>query len=113
MAEEVFLGYDNPNTITVYDSDGVAFDFSTITRAVVILEDDAGTVLDTAADATLIDYSLGSGQIQFNFQDESVVPGNYKARLVVYDPAHPDGQVLFHEDTDEDYALRFIFYSDA
>lgn len=113
MAEIVYLGYDNPNTITVNDSDGNAFDFSSVTRMVCILEDDAGTTFDTAVDATLIDFSLGSGQVQFNFQDANVVPGNYKARLIEYDPVHTDGQALFHEDDDEDYALRFKFLSNS
>lgn len=109
MSDEiVFGGYDNPNTITAsktVDGTTTVYDFSTVTRMVVEFEG-SDIVADTDVDATLIDWSAGSGVIEFNFNDLSIDNGTYRATLIAYDPVHASGQVIFHYKIND---LRFRF----
>lgn len=104
MIETVYLGHDNPNTV-VLNHDGSPIDFSAVTRVVCEFEDST-VEADTDVDANLIDWSLGNGQLVFRFNDLSIPAGIYLVTLLVFDPAHPDGQVLAHPKGAE---LRFKF----
>lgn len=111
MADElVYIGNDNPAIIYVSQTVlGVTttLDLSAVTRMTLELEGH-DTVLDTDDDATLIDWSAGSGAIEFNLSGAAldISVGRYRATLIAFDPDHTNGQVLFHIDRDD---LRFNF----
>jgi len=103
----VYNGTNRPVRITVLQ-DGEGVDFSAATRMVATFRGSA-IVADTAVDNTLIDYSAGSGVVDFNFGGLSVPVGIYAASLTVYDAAHPLGQPVIHPDTaGELLQLQFI-----
>ena len=93
--ETIYKDRDNPVTSEIKE-DGVAMDFSAVTRMTLYLHG-SGVTFDTDVAASLINWSIGSGKVQFNINDESIAAGSYRGRLVAYDPTHTDGQVLTHE----------------
>lgn len=93
--EVIYKGRDNPVTVELKE-DGVAMDFSAVTRMTLDIIG-SGLTFDTDVNATLIDWSAGSGKVTFNINDEAVAVGSYRGRLVAYDALHTDGQVLTHE----------------
>jgi hypothetical protein len=98
VIETVYKNRDNPNTVT-FKEDGAAIDFSAATRMVLSFKGSA-VVADTSVDGSLIDWSQGNGVVEFNINDIGITGGcSYSATLVVYDPAHTDGQVIVHEDS--------------
>lgn len=106
IIETTYLGRDNPNVIEVAE-DGVVVDFSATSRMVLSFKGST-VVADTAVDSTLIDWSLGSGQIQFNLRTLNIPQTiGYSATLVTYDGAHPNGQVIAHSST-SDLVFKFI-----
>ncbi len=94
MTEIVYSGHDNPCSITI-SQDGVAMNFAAVTRMTLSLRGHA-TLLDSAVDANLIDWSAGSGVVSFDLGGASIPAGIYNATLVAYDALHLDGQVLAH-----------------
>ena len=95
MIETVYLNRDNPISVE-FKEDGSLIDFSAATRMVLSF---AGSlvVADTNSNPALIDWSIGSGVVEFNLNDLAIADGELlHATLVVYDPLHTDGQVLIH-----------------
>ena len=106
MIEVVYKNRDNPNTVT-FKEGGVVIDFSAATRMVLSFYG-SDVVADTAVDAALIDWTAGGGVVEFNINDLGVVAGRrLPATLIVYDPAHTDGQVIAHA-TSEDLSFSFV-----
>ena len=85
-----YVNRDNTSLVT-FQQDGTAIDFSTATRFILKL---GTTELDTDTDPTLITTTSTIGQLQFDLGDSGVSAQEYMASLIVYDPAHPNGQVL-------------------
>ncbi len=103
--ESVYKQRDNTNIVNFTDGDGVVLDFSAATRMVLKFE---GTVVevDTDIDPTFIDFSAGGGDITFKLNDVVIDAGEYSSSLIVYDPAHSDGQIIVHASENE---LFFCF----
>lgn len=104
LKEIVYKGRNNPNSVT-FEQDGVEIDFSAATRMLVDFEG-ISTSADTADNAGLIDYSQGSGLVEFNFNGLDIPAGLYRASVVVFDALHTDGQVLVYHDENK---LQFRF----
>lgn len=104
MKEIVYKGRDNPNTITIFE-DGEPMNFTPVTRMVCEFKGSA-VKADTNDDSALIDWSQGGGVVEFNINDLSVESGARVAKLIAYDPDHPNGQNLLHE---ESFRLVFKF----
>jgi hypothetical protein len=90
-SEIVYLGRDNSIDLLL-KADGVAVDLS------------AASKMTLAFGTTLIESENGggepirwaqsgykTGEIRLKLGDESILPGNYRAPLIVHDPASPDG----------------------
>lgn len=92
--EYVYKSRDNINIVNFSDQDGI-IDFSAATRMLVQF-DGSTVVADTDVDPTLIDFSLGSGDVSFKFGGLSVDVGEYPASVIVFDGSHPNGQTLVH-----------------
>jgi hypothetical protein len=106
VIEVVYKGRDNPNTISV-KQDGVLIPWSAVTRMVLSFVG-SEVVADTDNESTLIDWSIGDGIIEFNINGLAVTARHeIPATLVVYDPQHPNGQVLTHA-TDEKLFFKFV-----
>lgn len=95
MDETIFLNRDNP-VILRFKIDGKPLDFSAATRMTCFFSGSA-VIADSNADGSLFDWSLGGGDLEFNFNDLVIAEGTYSAKLVVYDAEHPDGQIITHE----------------
>jgi len=54
-----------------------------------------------------IDWSIGDGVVEMDLGAAGLTPGTYPARLVVFDPLHPNGQSLVHEDVHR-FQLRVV-----
>ena len=76
--------------------DGVAIDFSAVTR-MVFKFGDSGVEVDSDVTAGVIDWSLGDGVVQTKFGGIDINEGRYPTKVIAYDPQHPDGQMLAHE----------------
>lgn len=94
LIEIVYQGADNPNTVKFYQ-DNVLMDFSSVTRMVLTFFG-APNVVDTDISPSDIDWSGGSGVVEFNLNDVGISPGAYSASLKVYDLLHANGQILAH-----------------
>lgn len=98
MIETIYKNRDNPITIE-FRVDGDVIDFSAATRMVLEFEDST-TVADTSVDSSLIDWSLGNGEVQFNINMlDYGTSSTLNATLIVYDPTHQNGQILVHADS--------------
>ena len=95
MKKSVFKGTDTVLSILV-KQDGVPLDFSSETRMVLSFYG-TDVVADSSVSASLIDWFSGqTGEIRFNLNGLDIPHGkSHWATLRVYDPVHPDGQVLF------------------
>jgi hypothetical protein len=92
MIEIVYAGL--PNTITkTWYRNSEPLPFSAVTRMTLRV---GGVLLDSDDDASVIDWSQGGGQVTFNFAPAALPIGLHQAVLMVYDAAHPLGQVLAH-----------------
>lgn len=87
MPEIVWLGRDNPVHLQL-QSDGASIDHTAITRLVVVL---GGTSLDSQTNPSWFDFS-NIERVILKFGQSGVAAGAYRARLIVYDDAHPNGQ---------------------
>lgn len=94
ILENVFNQRDNKNIVNFSDQSG-SIDFSAASRMLVKFD---GSVVeaDTDIDPTLIDYSIGGGDVSFSFGFLGVLEGKYPASVIVYDGSHPNGQILVH-----------------
>lgn len=92
--EIVYDGFDNQNTIRVSEVvNGVAtpFDFTGVTSLELYLPGLDQTI------TTGIQAGNSDGVVTFTLGSQSLPKGSYLARLVAFDPLHPNGQILVHE----------------
>lgn len=94
--EIVYNGYDNE--IKLRFSEIVAgikrfVDFSGATSVELVLPDIPQTVTSD------IDWSHGKGVVTFKLGDDGLPLGDHRARVVINDVLHPNGQILIHEDS--------------
>ena len=106
VTERVFTNRDNKPSIIV-SQNGIPFDFSTVTRIVLFLVEDSITV-DSDISPTSIVWSAGNGKIDFDLSGLTPTAATQTARLVVYDPSHPNGQVFIHEDNAVNLSFKFF-----
>lgn len=92
IAEKVYQGRDNISLVLFKDSTtNAAIDFSTATRFVLTL---GASVVDTDIDSAAIVTTAVVGELQFDLGNLSLPLGMQYATLTVYDPAHPNGQII-------------------
>jgi len=87
ITETVFLSRDNTNNVTI-KSDGVAVDFSSVTRFVMTFEGSTVTA-DTDTTAGIITGS-SAGVVTCDF-GALALAGLYEAALTVYSAGNPNG----------------------
>lgn len=90
VAENIYDGRNNISLVT-FKEDGTPIDFSGATRFLLTL---GATIIDTAIDAGSITTTVNQGQLRFDLGGLSIPAGSEFATLVVFDPAHTDGQVI-------------------
>lgn len=98
----VYNNSDRPCKITISDNSGPV-DFSAATRMVLSFRE-SDLIADSDVDADLIMWDA-FGNVTFNLGNLGLEKGFYTGLLAVYDPAHPDGQVITHPEVDA--ALQF------
>lgn len=100
----VFNGYDNPIKLKLSERvlNGIEpLDLSGASSVSLILPDLSTTI------SSGITFNAGNGIIEMSLGGEAIPKGVHRARLVVVDPLHPNGQVLLHE-TVNDFRVRVI-----
>ena len=96
----VWLGRDNALELQLQDA-GKTIDHSPITRVEVALV--GGDTLDSQASPAWFDLAQAD-RIGLLFGQSSVTPGRYRARLITYDPDHPNGLVW-----NENHPMDMVF----
>jgi hypothetical protein len=102
--EIVYNGFDNEVRVKVSEAvNGVIapFDFSGATSLELYIPDLDQTITSG------IDWSHGGGVVSFELGQQNIPIGNHRLRLTVFDPLHPNGQILLHE-LIHDFRLRVI-----
>lgn len=98
ITELVFLGRDNENELIIEtlgaDGNTVPADFGGVTRMVLSFAGSAA-VVDSDTDNVSINWTA-DGFVSLRLGEFGITPSKYMATLVAYDPAHDDGQVIFH-----------------
>lgn len=84
----IWLGRDNAIELQLQDA-GKAIDHTAITRVVV---DIGASVLDSSTNPAWFDLSKAD-RLVFKFGQSSVAPGQYRVRIIIYDPSHPNGLI--------------------
>lgn len=103
LREKIFLNRDNAIKLGL-TADGMPIDASTLTRVIVKLTDDAGTVYtyDSNSDAGVFDYTSETAQVSdtetgilvMKIQDAASPPpagDDYVLDLILYDAQNADG----------------------
>lgn len=103
MTEPVYISRDNVASKVFHedklDGNGAqSIDFTAATRMTLELIGKSFTV-DSDTHAGAIDWSAGNGKVDFKLGALGIAPGKCRARLVVFDPSHTNGQVLAHEES--------------
>lgn len=77
------------------NGDAELYDFSGATRMTLEVDvDGVATVIDSDVEPTAIDWSAGSGEIEFALGDQGIPVGLYSARLIVYSAVYPSGYLM-------------------
>jgi len=88
--EVTYLGHDNTIDLLL-KADDIAQDLSSVTR--MTLEVDSVTI-NSAISGSAFDWNTGvTGKLILALGDESLIAGEYRATLTVYDPTNTDGIV--------------------
>ena len=104
ITEIVYFVGDNCAELEV-SRDGVLLPLDGVTRMVLTLENGSGdAVIDSDAQPAALSWQ-SPGKLKFKLGGVGLAPGTYAARLIVYDPTHPNGQVLI--DGFKPHALMF------
>ena len=104
ITEIVYLGRDNRSELEVSRA-GVLMPWDGVTRMVLTLENGGSdAVIDSEVQPAALSWQ-SPGKLVLKLGGVSLPPGQYPARLIVYDPTHPNGQVLV--DGFKPYALMF------
>lgn len=118
LREPVYLGHDDEVSVTLTDvaADGTetAVDLSVLSRMVLTLRVEGGSRLaatvDTDEVSGAIDYSAGSGRVDFTLgktlESQSVEPGDYSVRLVGIDGAGNETTLIHEASTDSQLVLE-------
>lgn len=99
--EIVYNGFDNQNTVRISEMvNGVItpFDFTGVTSLELYIPQLNTTI------SSGVQGGNSDGVVTFTLGDKNLTKGVYLARLVAFDPLHPNGQILVHELSG---ALRF------
>jgi hypothetical protein len=114
LAPVVYSGHDNLTVARftqVIDSGlhEVTLDFSDLTRIILTFPGTSPLIVfDSAELDGVIDWSQGSGLIEFDLSTFDIPENSYRAELVIYDAEHPRGQVLVTLDAPQNgLVLRF------
>lgn len=92
IEETVYQGRDNVNLVLFTEGDdSTPVDFTAATRFLLNL---GSAVVDTDITATSIETTLVAGELKFDLGNLSLPVGFQYADLIVFDPAHPNGQSL-------------------
>ncbi len=90
IIEVVYDNFDNA-VLLLFKLDGDPIDFSAATRFVLMV----GTVtVDTDISPGSITTTATTGELEFLLGDQDLPIGRTDVTLVVYDPAHTNGQIL-------------------
>lgn len=118
MAKEeiVYLGRNNKNKITTYQTSGGITapytDVASATRAQLYVES-IGLFADTDSDSWAINVSSGGGVVVFdlgsytNKVESAYSNKSLKGSLVVFDASNVDGLTILHQDA-HDLSFRFL-----
>lgn len=104
ITELVFNGRDN-TCVLEFSQDGSPLDSSAITRTLVKTPDGAVSI-DSDVDANALTWS--GNTLTLSLGDLGISPGVYLVRVVVFDPANPDGLVIQHEESKPRLKLEFV-----
>ena len=117
MSEElVYLGRDNQNVITLYQtSGGVTAPYTDVASAtrVLLQVESIGDFADTSSNSDVINVSSGGGKVVFSCGSlGALVPAALRdkalpASLVVFDSVNTNGLTLLHQDA-HDLSFRFL-----
>lgn len=91
---KIYNGYDNLIEL-ILTEDAVAYDLAAITR-IDLKVSDAKTVTNSTPTAFPIKWESGAfavGQIQMQLGAQSIVAGKYLAKLILFSPSFPNGEV--------------------
>lgn len=95
--EYVFAGKNNEFKLLI-QLDGTPIDFDTATRYVLTLtdvENDQQVIIDTATDAgSIVGDAVGVVTFDIGLLVDSTDAGLYNSTLCVFDPLHPEGQIM-------------------
>lgn len=94
----VYNGRDNTDALVfgmVEGSTSELYDFVSVTRMTLEFEvAGVATVIDSADDPDAINWSAGSGEVEFDLGDQAIPTGTYTAQLVVYSATYPSGYLM-------------------
>lgn len=110
MRETVYLGRDNPVKLQLVDSiTSTPLDFTSVSKfeLVLRLSGETDIAFDSDMNPAVFDWSEGSGKVNLYLGQEPIAESIRMARLIAYDPAHPNGQTLIHEAGDFTLQLAF------
>lgn len=108
IQEYVYIGKDNTNILEIKQN-GTLVDFSAGTRFVLELTSPTNSeTVDTDIDpGSIIGDSFGV--LTFDLGNILATPQCYSSTLTVYDPAHPNGQIIFTNDcSDSTSQIYFV-----
>lgn len=94
----VINGRNNTDGVVFGMVEGAAaelYDFASVTRMTLEFDvDGTATVIDSDVEPAAIDWSAGSGEVEFALGDQGIPAGTYVARLFIYSPAYPSGYLM-------------------
>lgn len=91
ITETVYLGRDNAIDLALA-AGGADVDLSSVTQVDIIDKGCVWSVSSTTSPAAF-DWATDSTKLVLKLGDETIAPGTYTVRLVIYDPTNTDGVV--------------------
>ena len=113
LQARVFLGASGPNpalNVQAYDENGIEIPepLDGVEYAVLELRRGASLVtVDGQVTPEMLEI-LGKKAIRLVLGGLNIKKGGWHARLKVFDPGHPDGQVLTHETGPNVFLIEFV-----
>jgi hypothetical protein len=90
VIEVVFNGRDNANDLVLL-ADGAPADLASVTR-IRVVGSNAEVEVDSALSPEAINWATGiTGTVHLGLGHEELPVGNHACRVIVYDPANPNG----------------------
>lgn len=104
ITETVYLGRDNRCELEISRNDTL-IPWAGVTRMLLTLEHGAtAVVVDSDVQPDALSWQT-PGKLMLKLGSVGLTPARYAARLIVFDPTHPNGQVLI--DGYQPHALLF------